>query len=235
MAADGAKVRERRLGGEGSQDSALLAQLSGWWVVLRGQGPIAVVQLLSLLLLLNWRCKNHALNAGAGARWFQAPHFPPTPVLTKKKLCCLTWTHFVYSVAGIFLNPTLGFAALLFLGSSGGAAAPWWPSRTPSPCSSGGTQPQLCPSTGSPICHHLLCAFLSRFVVTWYLYWQWVLKIYMCFGFHRDFVSFWSFLELCYSVLSMRINPDCVDGKSSKGSSQMNGKTCKHQRFGGRQ
>lgn len=65
----------------------------GWcWEV---RDCIEVVQLLSLVLLLNWRCQNHALSAGAGAQWFQVTHFPPTPVLTKKELWCLSWTHFM--------------------------------------------------------------------------------------------------------------------------------------------
>lgn len=145
-----AQVKEMRLEGEGCLDSALLAQLRGRWVVVRGQGLTAVVQLLNLVLLPSWRCKNHALNAGAGAQWFQVTYFPPTPVLMKKKLWSLTWTRFVCSlaVAGVFLNPTLSFAVLLFLGEQWRCCCSFccprglWASRAaaaPSPCSSGGT------------------------------------------------------------------------------------------------
>lgn len=108
--------------------------------MLRGQGPTALVQLLSLALLLDWRGESHALNAGA--QWFQVVYFPPTPVLLKEKLWCLAWAHFVCSlaVAGMFLHPTLALAVLqlqgeqrrccrsflcpLRLGASSPAAAP---------------------------------------------------------------------------------------------------------------
>lgn len=154
LAVNGVKVGEMRLEGESCHDSALLAQLSGCWVVLGGQGPTAVVKLLNLVLLLNWRCKNHALNAAAGAQWFQVTYFPPTLFSWRRSSCGVWLGHCVQSgycrssesdpesVPGEQWRCCCSFCCPV--GPWASRAAP-----APSPSSSGGTWPQFCPHRSS--------------------------------------------------------------------------------------